>query len=162
MGEAIVMSHIRKCTWIWLDRMTTMWNSPVVLDNKPSSNSTNCAEVRYRLSDYQPFKAYVNSWDQAVLPCIHLDTIITKPNCLKATQNCICMHRLLRSPRFHHVSIFNERQNVKFLNISICVCLHPQFAASILGRDNFSSRSRHLCNAQDQNIQIFEINAPKI
>jgi len=52
MGEAIVMSHTRQCAWIWLDGMSTMWNSPVDLDNKPSSNSTNCADVRCHLSDY--------------------------------------------------------------------------------------------------------------
>ena len=156
------MSHTRKCAWIWLDGMTTTWNNPVCLDNKPSSNSINCAEVRHHLSDYKPFKSYPNSWDQSVLPCIHLDTIITTPKCLKATQNCVCMHHLLHCSRFHHVSIFNERQNVKFFNISTCVCLHPQFAASILCRDNFSSRSRHFCNAQDSNIKIFEINPPKV
>lgn len=111
-------------------------------------------------SQLQPLKTYPNSWDQSVRACIHLDTIITTPNCLKATQNCVCMNYPLQSSRFHHASIFNDKQNVSFLTVTICVCLHPQFAASIVGRDNFSSRSRHLCNTQDWNIKISEINPP--
>lgn len=156
------MSHRRQCAWMWLDGMTTTWKSPVGLNNKPSSNSTNCTEVSYHLWDYQHFKAYPNSWDQSVLPCIHLDTIITTPNCLKTIHNCVCLHDILYSSRFRHISIFNEQQNVKILTISICVCLHPQFSAFIVGTDNLSSRFRHLCNTEDWNIKIFEINPPKM
>jgi len=51
---------------------------------------------------------------------------------------------------------------VKILTISICVRLHPQFAAFIVDTDNLSSRSCHLCNTEDWNIKIFEINPPKM